>query len=338
MVSFSHPLGRATWLFQLGIHPPSNGCSQHIAASFEFALLATLLPPKHTDDDDEAHHPTHAKPLEGFTGLQRNPQNTAAPAEGSCRAQRCSAEDRLSRRGRAMGRSAPGSPKPEHPAAGAVPGWHASREPAASTLARGSGLVSHFPCITHLNNNKKAIGLKFAGITRRSGAVSMCKRLIKIETRATSTDANYLGWQIKGSSLPAEGFITGLAKGAGRKGRGGTGGSQPQDPHTPWPRRVQRGWAQWDGSQRVGLVGAAGAGVGRKADGCSAPRLEDAGGVWLRHGRDLEGCFGRVVCWEEWSWERVAQECPSKRDAEQCRDQMQPSVHTPPGHQDTRRS
>lgn len=153
-----------------------------------------------------------------------------------------------------MRASTPGSPKPQHPAVGAVPGWHASREPAASTLARGSGLVSHFPCIAHLNNNKKAIGLKFAGITRRSGDVSMCKRLIKIESRATSTDANYLGWQIKGSSLPAEGFTTCLAKGAGRKGRGlagggcgGRGGPSPRIPTHHGP----------EGCSGVGLSGMA---------------------------------------------------------------------------------
>lgn len=157
-----------------------------------------------------------------------------------------------------MGCSAPGSPDPKHPAAGAVPGWHASREPAASTLARGSGLVSHFPCIMHLNNNKKAIGLKFAGITRRSGDVSMCKRLIKIETRATSTDANYLGWQIKGSSFPAEGFITCLAKGAERKGRGLAGGgcgSTGGVPAPGSPRTVVPG--DGEGSSGVGLSGTA---------------------------------------------------------------------------------
>lgn len=43
MLSLCHPLGIATWLFQLGMHPSSNGCSQHIAASLEFARFATQV-------------------------------------------------------------------------------------------------------------------------------------------------------------------------------------------------------------------------------------------------------------------------------------------------------
>lgn len=43
----------------------------------------------------------------------------------------------------------------------------------------------HFPRLVHPNsNNRKARGLKRAGITRRSGDVSMCKQLIKIESPA----------------------------------------------------------------------------------------------------------------------------------------------------------
>lgn len=84
-------------------------------------------------------------------------------------------------------------PIPACPAPGAVPGQHASEEPGANRRHGGNGLISHFLCIVPLNNNKKAIGLKRAGIMRRSGDVSMCKRMIKIETQDTSTDANYLG-------------------------------------------------------------------------------------------------------------------------------------------------
>lgn len=60
----------------------------------------------------------------------------------------------------------------------------------------GNGLVCHFLCVVHLNNDRKATGLKGAGIMRRV-EMSMCKRLIKIETEDTPTDANYFGWQEK---------------------------------------------------------------------------------------------------------------------------------------------
>lgn len=98
----------------------------------------------------------------------------------------------------------------------------------------GNGLISYFLCIVHLNNNKKAIGLKCAGIMRRSGDVSMCKRLIKIETQDTSTDANYLGWQIKESNFPSERFIRCLAAGAGGRRREAAAEGRPGG-HTRWP-------------------------------------------------------------------------------------------------------
>lgn len=130
--------------------------------------------------------------------------------------------------------------------------WHPSPHvPARQRGARcqqagaggGNGLISHFLCIVHLNNNKKAIGLNRAGIMRRSGDVSMCKRLIKIETQDTSTDANYLGWQIKESNFPSE-LITCLVEGADRRRRGLAGsGTSREGTRWPLPRSPPSPWA-----------------------------------------------------------------------------------------------
>jgi len=121
-------------------------------------------------------------------------------------------------------------PLPERCLAGTPAG-----SPVPADGRRGNGLISHFLCIVHLNNNKKAIGLKRAGITRRSGDVSMCKQLIKIETQDTSTDANYLGWQIKESNFPSERFIPCLAEGADCRSEGWQGAAVGQPGGTRWP-------------------------------------------------------------------------------------------------------
>lgn len=152
-----------------------------------------------------------------------------SPARGQLlRWQMSSAEERLrwdagcqgAQRGWGL---APIPVHPSMPAGSPVP---------AGGCAGGNGLISHFLRIVHLNNNKKAIGLKCVGIMRRSGDVSMCKRLIKIETQDTSTDANYLGWQIKESNFPSERLITCLVEGEGWQAAAvGQAGREHAGPH-----------------------------------------------------------------------------------------------------------
>lgn len=80
--------------------------------------------------------------------------------------------------------------------------------------AGGNGLICHFLCVVHLNNDEKATGLKGAGIMRRV-EMSVCKWLIKIETQDTPTDANYLGWQKKRKQFS----IRKICNVPGRRGR-----------------------------------------------------------------------------------------------------------------------
>lgn len=105
----------------------------------------------------------------------------------------------------------------------------------------------------------------------------------------------------------------------------------PRSPHTTAPKgAVGLGSMGWQPKGRLG--GGCGGRSGEKGSGMLSTQ---AGGCWWGLAAPRGG-FGALF-WQgclvggERSWERVAQECPSERDAEQRLEQMQPSVHTSPG-------